>query len=250
MDVHVVDVTTSIATIGVMGPRSRELLARVSPDNWSNAAQGLYAAREVEIADVFAWVLRLSYVGELGYEIYVSADAAENVYEALWEAGQDLSVQAAGFFALDSLRLEKGYRHLGHDIGPTDDPFSAGLGFAVDKNPDHKFMGAEALRSLNDSAQGSRTIHALVSDPNVMLVHDESLFADGVCVGRLTSGGFGHTLGSSVGIGRIIRDVPLEASFTVRSRGHFYPILVSARPFYDPTNSRMRDENESGEPHA
>ena len=250
MDVHVVDVTTSIATIGVMGPRSRELLARVSPDNWSNAAQGLYAAREVEIADVFAWVLRLSYVGELGYEIYVSADAAENVYEALWEAGQDLSVQAAGFFALDSLRLEKGYRHLGHDIGPTDDPFSAGLGFAVDKNPDHKFMGAEALRSLDDSARGSRTIHALVSDPNVMLVHDESLFADGVCVGRLTSGGFGHTLGSSVGIGRIIRDVPLEASFTVRSRGHFYPILVSARPFYDPTNSRMRDENESGEPHA
>jgi 4-methylaminobutanoate oxidase (formaldehyde-forming) len=113
----VVDVTAALATIGVMGPLSRELLSRVSPNDWSDAAQPYTTGREVEVADGFAYSLRISFVGELGYELYPSADLALNVFDALWEAGQDLGVRLAGYHALDSLRSEKGYRHLGHDIG-------------------------------------------------------------------------------------------------------------------------------------
>lgn len=243
---QVVDVTTSMATIGVMGPRSRELMARVSPSDWSNSAQPLYFAREVEIADGFAWVLRLSYVGELGYEIYVPADLAVNIYEALWEAGQDLGVQAAGFFALDSLRLEKGYRHLGHDIGAADDPFSVGLAFAVDLDNEIDFVGANALRGIDRSALSHRVVHIALEDPDVMLVHDETIFVADQPVGRLTSGGYGHTLGRSVGIGVIERSVALDSQFTLRCRGQRFPITVSTKPFYDPSNHRMLDESVVG----
>jgi 4-methylaminobutanoate oxidase (formaldehyde-forming) len=238
---HVQDVTSSLATIGVMGPRSRELMSRVSPADWSNAAQPLYTAREVEIANGFAWVLRLSYVGELGYEIYVPTDLAVNVYEALWEAGEDLGVQAAGFFALDSLRLEKGYRHLGHDIGAADDPFSAGLGFAVALDKGVDFIGADALRQLDRAAPKHRTVHVAVEDPSVMFVHDESVMVDGQRVGRLTSSGYGHTLGRSVGITVIDPDVDLDSTFTVRCKGEDYPLTVSRKPLYDPGNARMLD---------
>ena len=241
---QVVDATTSLATIGVMGPRSRELMARVSPVDWSNSEQPLYTAREVELADGFGLVLRLSYVGELGYEIYVPADLAVNVYEALWEAGEDLGVQAAGFFALDSMRLEKGYRHLGHDIGAADDPFSAGLGFAVDLNSGGDFIGAAALRAIDRSTLQHRAVHVALEDPDVMLVHDETIFANGEPAGRLTSGGYGHTLGRSVGIGVIERDSPLDAEFTLRCKGQQYPLTVSAKPFYDPANTRMLNESE------
>lgn len=247
---QVVDVTASLATIGVMGPRSRELMSRVSPAEWSNTAQPLYFAREVEIADCFAWVLRLSYVGELGYEIYVPADLAVNVYEALWDAGEDLGVQAAGFFALDSLRLEKGYRHLGHDMGAADDPFSAGLAFAVDPNTAADFIGADALRAIDRSALSHRAVHVALEDPNVMLVHDETIFAGDRPVGHLTSGGYGHTLGRSVGIGVIERNVELDSRFTLRCKGQQHPITVSTQPFYDPGNHRMLDEEVAGSSHA
>jgi 4-methylaminobutanoate oxidase (formaldehyde-forming) len=249
-DVHVSDATGALATIGVMGPRSRQLLSRVSPVDWSNSAQPLYTAREVEVGDGFAWVLRLSYVGELGYEIYVPTDLAVNVYEALWEEGLDLGVQAAGFFALDSLRLEKGYRHLGHDIGATDDPFSAGLGFAVDLDKDAEFIGEKALRKLDRSAPKHRTVHVAIEDPNVMFVHDESVMVAGERVGRLTSGGFGHTMGRSVGIAAIDPSISVDSQFTVRCKGKDYPLTVSAKPFYDPGNLRMIDAEEVGDAHA
>jgi glycine cleavage system aminomethyltransferase T len=229
-----------------MGPRSRELMSRVSPVDWSNAAQPLYTAREVEVADAFAWVLRLSYVGELGYEIYVPSDLAVNVYETLCNEGVDLGVQAAGFFALDSLRLEKGYRHLGHDIGATDDPFSAGLGFAVDLNKNADFIGATALRNIDRSTPAHRTVHVAIEDPSVMFVHDESVMVNGERVGRLTSGGYGHTMGRSVGIAVIDPSISVDSQFTVRCKGKDYPLTVSTKPFYDPGNLRMLDTNESG----
>jgi glycine cleavage system aminomethyltransferase T len=198
------------------------------------------------VADGFAWVLRLSYIGELGYEIYVPTDLAVNVYEALWAEGQDLGVQAAGFFALDSLRLERGYRHLGHDVGAADDPFSAGLGFAVNLETDADFIGADALRRLDRSAPKHRTVYVAVEDPDVMFVHDESVMVDGDRVGRLTSGGYGHTMGRSVGIAVIDPDVALDSAFTVRCKGEDFPLAVSRKPFYDSGNLRMLDADEAG----
>jgi 4-methylaminobutanoate oxidase (formaldehyde-forming) len=247
---EVVDLTSSMATIGVMGPKSRELLTRISPADWSNEVHPLYSGREVEIADGFGWVMRLSYVGELGYEIYVPSDLAVNVYEALCEAGADLGMQPAGFYALDSLRVEKGYRHLGHDIGAADDPYTAGLAFAVDLSADANFIGAEALRKIDRTVLKNRTVFLTLDDPGAILTHDETLFANGHQVGHVTSSAFGHTLGRTVGLGVIERSVDLDADFSLRSMGRDYTITVSTRPFYDPHNARMLATEETERDHA
>ncbi len=236
----VVDVTAALATIGVMGPLSRELLSRVSPDDWSDAAQPYTTGREVEVADGFAYSLRISFVGELGYELYPSADLALNVFDALWEAGQELGVHLAGYHALDSLRSEKGYRHLGHDIGASDDPYSAGLGFTVALDKPGGFTGRDAIAALDPKAPRHRTVYVMLDDPELVFVHDETVFADGVAVGRMTSGAYGHTLGRAVGIASLDPGAALDATFTAECKGVRVPATVSRRPFYDPRGERLR----------
>ncbi len=236
----VVDVTASLATIGVMGPLSRELLSRVSPNDWSDAAQPYTTGREIEVADGFAYSLRISFVGELGYELYPTADLALNVFDALWEAGQDLGVRMAGYHALDSLRSEKGYRHLGHDIGAADDPYSAGLGFTVALDKPGGFMGRDAVAALDPAAPKHRTVYITLDDPEPVFVHDETVFADGIAVGRMTSGAYGHTLGRAVGIASLDPGAALDATFTVECKGVRVPATVSRRPFYDPRGERLR----------
>lgn len=236
----VFDATAAYATIAVMGPRSRELLERVSPDDWSDAAQKYTHGRRVEIADGFAYALRVSFVGELGYELYVSSDLAVNVFDALWEAGQDLGLRLAGYFALDSLRSEKGFRHLGHDIGQIDDPVSAALRFTVDLDKPGGFVGRDAVAALDPKNPRHRTVYFTIDDPEPVLVHDETVFLDGSAVGRVTSGAYGYSLGRAVGIAAIAPGADLEGDFSVECKGRRYPITVSRRPFYDPTGSRMK----------
>lgn len=236
----VVDVTAALATIGVMGPRSRELMSLVSPDDWSDEAQGYTHGREVEIADGFAFSLRISFVGELGFEIYPAADLALNVFDALWQAGQQLDVRLAGYHALDSLRSEKGYRHLGHDIGPADDPYSAGLGFTVKLDKPGGFTGRAAVAALDPGSPRHRTVYVTLDDPEPVFVHDETVFCDGVAVGRMTSGSYGHTLGRAVGIAAIDPAADLDGAFTVQCRGRLVAATVSRRPFYDPRGERLR----------
>jgi glycine cleavage system aminomethyltransferase T/glycine/D-amino acid oxidase-like deaminating enzyme len=235
----VFDTTAGLATIGVMGPKSRELLSRVSPEDWSDVAQPYTWGRKVEIADGYAYSLRLSFVGELGYEIYPTADLAVNVLDALWEAGQDLGVRLAGYHALDSLRSEKGFRHLGHDIGPSDDPYSAGLGFTVAMDKADGFIGRDALAALDRSTPNHRTVYVALDDPEPIFVHDETVFCDDVAVGRVTSGSYGYTLGRAVGIAAIDPATNLTGHFTIESKGTRYPAYVSRRPFYDPRGERL-----------
>lgn len=236
----VFDATPGLATIAVMGPRSRELLERVSPEDWSNDAQEYTRGRRVEIADGYAYALRLSFVGELGYELSVPADLAVNVFDALWSAGQDLGLQLAGYFALDSLRSEKGFRHLGHDIGPLDDPFSAALGFAVDLTKPEGFIGHDAVRRRREQGIEHRTVFFTLDDPDAVLVHDEGIFVGGARVGHATSGSYGHTLGRAVGLAVLHPAVDLHEAFSIECKGSRYPITVSRRPFYDPTGARMK----------
>jgi 4-methylaminobutanoate oxidase (formaldehyde-forming) len=236
----VFDATAGFATIGVMGPKSRELLQRISPEDWSNEAQGYTEARTVEVADGHALCLRVSFVGELGYEIYPSADQAVNVYDALMEAGRDLGLRHAGYHALDSLRSEKGYRHLGHDIGPADDPVEAGLGFALSWKKEVPFIGRAALEPMRGQARKAKTVYVALRDPEPVLVHDESILLDGAVVGRLTSGSYGYTLGRACGIARIHADAPLDGEYTIDCGGVEYPVELSEKPFFDPTNSRLK----------
>lgn len=238
--VGVFDATAGYATIAVMGPRSRELMSRISPADWSNEAQPYTCAREVEVADSYAWALRIGFVGELGYELYPTADQAVSVYDALLAAGADLEVRRAGYYALDSLRSEKGYRHLGHDIGPADDPYEVGLGFAVSKKKPDRFIGRAALEARAEQPRARRAVYVALRDPQGLFVHDESILLNGEVVGRVTSGSYGYTLGRACGIGFVRADVPAQGEFSIDCGGVEYAADVSATPFYDPTNARLR----------
>lgn len=236
----VFDCTAALATIGVMGPKSRELLTKISPEDWSDEAQPYTHGRTVEIADGYAYSLRVSFVGELGYELYPSSDLAVNVFDALWEAGQEFGIRMAGYHALDSLRSEKGFRHLGHDIGPIDDPYSAGLRFTVALDKPGGFVGRDALLKLDPAAPEHRTVYVALDDPNPVFIHDETIYCNGVPVGRMTSGSYGHTLGRAVGIAAIEPQADLAGVFEVQCKGRNYPATVSRRPFYDPKGERLR----------
>ena len=236
----VFDATAGHATIGVMGPNSRELMSRISPDDWSNDAQKYTHGREVEVADGHALCLRVSFVGELGYELYPTADQAVNVYDALVAAGQDLGLRHAGYHALDSLRSEKGYRHLGHDIGPHVDPYESGLGFTVSMKKPVAFIGREALEKRQDAPRQRRAVYVALRNPEGVFVHDESILCDGRIVGRVTSGSYGYTIGRACGIGCVMSDAPEYGHYTIDCGGREYEADISTEPFYDPTNSRLK----------
>ena len=148
-DVAIRDVTSARATLAVMGPKSRELLTQLTDADLSNDGFPFFSAREIRIAHAPALAIRASFVGELGWELYVSPEYAVHAYDAIVEAGADLGLRLAGYHALDSLRIEKGFVHVGHDVGPTDDPFTAGLGHVV--KLDHEFLGADAARAAKDA---------------------------------------------------------------------------------------------------
>lgn len=234
----VFDATSGYATIAVMGPRSRALMTRVSPAGWSDEDQPYGRAREVEVADGTALVLRISFVGELGYELYVPCDQAVNVYDAIVAAGADLGLRHAGHLALDSLRSEKGYRHLGHDIGPHDDPYEAGLGFTISTRKTTAFTGKTALDARGPRSR--RAVFLALRDPDVVFVHDETIFRGDAPVGRVTSGSYGHTLGRACGIGLVDADTPADGDFSVDCGGTRVAADLSPRPFYDPAGARLK----------
>ncbi len=239
----VFDTTSGLATIAVMGPRSRELMTRISPADWSDEALPYMRAREVEVGSDHALVLRTSFVGELGYEIYPTADAAIHVFDAVVEAGRELGLVHAGYHALDSLRCEKGFRHLGHDIGPGLDPVEAGLLFAVSERKDTDFVGRAALRQSREPRW--RTCFVRLDDPRPLLHQDEPVLREGRRIGRVTSGGYGWTVGGACGVALVDRQEASELgddrwNVTVTCGSTSVPATLSPQPFYDPTGSRLR----------
>lgn len=237
----VFDATSGLATIAVMGPRSRELMSRVSPVDWGDEAQPYSRAREVEVASGQALVLRTSFVGELGYEVYPPTELAVGVYDALVRAGEDLGLVHAGYHALDSLRCEKGYRHLGHDIGPGLTPAEAGLMFAVSRRKDADFVGRAALEDGQEPRW--RTVFVRLDEPRVLLLHDEPVSRDGRRIGRVTSGAYGWTLGGACGVALVDAREVLDGAptrVTVTCGVTPVPATLSTQPFYDPTGSRLR----------
>ena len=188
--VELKDVTSSRAVINVQGPRSRELLSRVSEDDFSNAAFPYLAAREVRVGFAPVLALRVTYAGELGWELHVPTEYALHLYEALWDAGQDLGVANAGYRALDSLRLEKGYRYWSSELSPDTNPYEVGLGFAVALEKGD-FIGREALRKAKGSVK--RKLACFLMDGFVPLHGGEAILHEGKVIETVTSGGYGHT---------------------------------------------------------
>ena len=192
------DVTSAYAVLNVQGPRSADLLARF--DKLENPYGTM---KEIDVGDARAWAFRISYVGELGWELYVPSEFALNAYDALVAAGEAFGLRHAGYHALDSLRLEKGYRSWGHDLSPADTPLEAGLGFAVAFGKKAGFIGREALLRQREAGVKRRLLSFTLDDPQRLLFHDEPVYCDGRVAGRITSGAFGHTLGRAVGLGYV-----------------------------------------------
>jgi 4-methylaminobutanoate oxidase (formaldehyde-forming) len=241
------DVTGAYAQINVQGPRSRELLQSVTSASLANDAFPFRCAREIDLGLARVLCIRITYLGELGYELYVPTEQAVHVYERLVAAGESVGLMHAGLKALASLRMEKGYRDYGHDIDNTDSVLEAGLGFAVDLNKPGGFIGRDAV--LAKKAAGPltrRLLQVLVLDPEPLLFHAEVVYRDGRALGYVRAASYGHTLGGAVGLAMIDGAEPIDQAWCEAGRweidiaGKRYPARASMRPMYDPENGRIR----------
>ncbi|WP_299921156.1 FAD-dependent oxidoreductase [uncultured Pelagimonas sp.] len=244
-NVVITDVTAGEGVLAVMGPNSRKLLEAVSPANFTNDVNPFGTAQEIEIGMGLARVHRVTYVGELGWEVYVSADMAGHVFETLHAAGQDMGLKLCGMHMMDSARLEKGYRHFGHDITCEDHVVDAGLGFAVKVDKGSDFIGREAVIKRKEIGAQNRLLQFKLTEPEPMLYHNEPILRDGEIVGYLTSGNYGHTLGGAMGMGYVpaagekLADV-LASSYEIDVMGTRIKAEVSSKPFYDPKSERVK----------
>jgi len=240
------DVTSGWATISVMGPRSRELLSKLTPADLSTAAFPFATAQEIEIGYATALALRMTYVGELGWELYVPSEFAVNVYDAFVAEGESVGLRHAGYHALNSLRMEKAFRHWGHDIADEDTPLEAGLGFAVAWDKPGGFIGREALLRQREKGIDRRLVAFALDDPEPLLYHNEPIWRDGHIVGHVTSGMYGHTVGRAIGLGYVHRDGGLDAdwilngAYEIEVAGARFAARPSLRPFYDPKAERVK----------
>ena len=241
------DVSDGYAMLNVQGPASRALLQSMSNDDFSAAAFPFAACREVQLGYQTALALRLTYVGELGWELYLPTPFAQPVYDALIDAGKAHGLRHCGYHTLNSLRIEKAYRDWSHDIGPADTPLEAGLAFTCDWNKPGGFIGREPLLKQREAGWPKRRlVQFLLEDAQPLLFHNEPIYRDGERVGFITSAMFGHTLGAAVGLGYVGHEGGCSDDY-IRS-GRYEIELASARvgakaslsPMYDPKNLRVR----------
>jgi heterotetrameric sarcosine oxidase gamma subunit len=246
-DAHafVTDVTSGYCQLNLQGPKSRALLQTLTSADLSNAAFPFRTAREIDLGYARVLCVRITYVGELGYELYIPSEQAAHVYDRLLEAGKPFGLRHAGLKALASLRMEKGYRDYGHDIDNTDNAFETGLGFAVDlKKAD--FIGREAALKQKAAPMKRRLAQVLVKDPEPLLFHAEVVLRNGRPVGYVRAGSYGHTLGGAVGLAMIEAGEPVTSAWLSAGRwevdiaGRRYPAEVSLKPLYDPDMKRIK----------
>jgi glycine cleavage system aminomethyltransferase T/glycine/D-amino acid oxidase-like deaminating enzyme len=240
----VTDVTSGLAVLSVTGPRSRELLAGLTGSSLADADFPFARARTIDVGWAPVLAVRVSFTGELGWELYVPVESAPVLYDQLVEAGRALGLRHAGYRALDGLRAEKGFIHWGADAGPADRPDEAGLAATVAMDKPGGFIGREALAAGGRPSR--RLVPLLLDDPEPLLYHGETVLQDGRIVGRVTSGAYGHTLGAAVGLAAvqgepaIVDEVVAGGAVDVEIAARRYPAHLSARPFYDPDGRRLR----------
>jgi 4-methylaminobutanoate oxidase (formaldehyde-forming) len=243
----VTDVTGGMTQINIQGPRSRELMQAVSSIDMGNEAFPFRAARDIDIGYGRALCIRITYAGELGYELYIPSEQALTVYDRLIDEGARHGLVHAGLSALGSLRLEKGYRDYGHDIDNTDNAYETGLGFAVALDKEGGFIGRDAAAAQKLAAPYERRlVGVLVEDPEPLLWHAEVIYRDDVPVGYIRAGSYGHTLGGAVGLAMIEPGEPVTAAYLDQGQwaidiaGKRFPCRCSLKPLYDPEMKRIR----------
>ena len=242
----VTDVTSGYAVLGVFGPRARDIVAPLTDADLSNEAFPFGTLQEIDLAYARAIAVRRTYMGELGWELYLPTEFALGAFDALWESGAPNGLVAAGYHAMNSLRMEKAYRHWGDDIADEDTPLEAGLSWGVAFDKPGGFIGHDALVAQRDAGVTRRLVQFRLDDPEPLLYHDEPVLRDGHLVGRITSGMYGHTVGAALGMSYVgcepgtPRAQVLEGAFEVDVNGVRVQATASYRPFYDPDSERVR----------
>ncbi len=242
---EVVDVTEAFAVLGVMGPNARALLGRLTDADLSNAAFPFGTARTVGVGRATVRAVRVTYVGELGWELHVPTGQAALLYDTLTAAGRDLGLADAGHYAINSLRLEKGYRAWGADLSPDDTPLEAGLGFAVAWDKPAPFLGREALLRQRAEGVNRRLVLFFLRDPGPVLLGGEPIYRDGKAVGYTTSGAYGHTVGAAValgyvaGVGRVDAEFVRSGRYEINVSGERHAAAAHLGAAHDPGRQRI-----------
>ena len=246
LDCTLVDITEEWGTLSLMGPKARDVLAAVTSADVSNAGFPFGHVREIPIAGATVRALRVTYVGELGWELHIPISALGEVYDALMAAGSDHGIRPIGYRALESLRLEKGYRAWSSDITPNDTPFEAGLGWAVKLRKNTDFLGRRALEGLAGKPPKKRLMGFTVDDPSVVLAGRETILRNGEPVGYLTSGGYGYTLEKNIGYGYVrsadgVSDEYLKCgTYELVVAAEKTPATLHFGPLYDPSMDKIK----------
>jgi glycine cleavage system T protein len=242
----VVDVSGGFAMLSVMGPQSRRLLQGLTEADLSNQAFGFGSSREIDLGYGYVRATRITYVGELGYELLIPSELAVHVYETIAEAGAEIGLRHAGYHALNSLRIEKAYRSFGHDLGPLDTPLEAGLGRAVAWDKPGGFVGRDRLLAARVAGTTRRCVQFAFEDPSALPYHDEPIYRKGQLVGRVTSAMFGYTLGCPVALGYVDAGELVDGSwfeaepYEIEVACERFVARGSLSPLYDPRSERVR----------
>jgi 4-methylaminobutanoate oxidase (formaldehyde-forming) len=238
--VTVRDITAELACIGLWGPKARDILQRVCRDDVSGAAFPYMTCGEISVAGAVVRAQRVTYVGELGWELYVPVAEGLKVWDALWEAGQPVGLRPVGYRAVDSLRLEKGYRYWSVDITPEYTPYESGQGFCV-KLDKGNFQGRGALMRQKSEGVRQRLCCLVLDDPQCAAIGNEPVFSDDRVVSRVTSGGYGFTVGESIAYTYLPIDLAaVGTSLAVVVDGEHIPATVQREPRYDASNTRIK----------
>ncbi|MGB2191854.1 MAG: GcvT family protein, partial [Luminiphilus sp.] len=247
-DAHCVltNVTSSMGVLSIMGPKARDLLQSLTPADMSHAGFPFAASREIELGFAMVRASRITFVGELGWELYVPSEFLQHVYDRVVEAGEAVGLAHAGYHALNSLRLEKAYRHWSHDITDEDSPLEAGLGFVIKFDKPGGFIGRDALLAQQEQGVSRHLVQLKLNDPEPLIYHNEPIWRGDEIVGHITSAAYGHTLAGAVGLGYVSAepgapaDSVLEDTYEVEVAGERFSAEVSLQPLYDPDNARIR----------
>jgi 4-methylaminobutanoate oxidase (formaldehyde-forming) len=243
--VTLTEMTSSYTMLAVMGPKSRDFLENLTDADLSNEAFPFATAQEINIAYARPLAIRMSFVGELGWELYIPAEFSNNVFDALMAEGKKYNLKLVGLHALDSLRLEKGYKHWGADITPDQTPLESGLGFCVKMNKE-SFLGKEALARQKASGLKRKLVMFSLKDPEPLVYHDEPIYRNGELISENTHGAYSHLYGCSIGMcylkhsQDIDDDWIMAGNYEINVAGKLFPIKIHLEPMYDPKSERVR----------
>jgi len=240
------NVSSGMGVISIMGPKARALLQSLSPNDLSHDTFPFATSQEIELGYAMVRASRITYVGELGWELYIPTEFMLGVYDEIVAAGAAYGLKHCGYHALNALRMEKAYRHWGHDITDEDTPLEAGLGFAVKLDKPGGFIGRDALLRQKEAGLKQRLVQFLLKDPAPMLYHNEPIWQGDRIAGYIRSGMYAHTLGAACGLGYVtapnggvVRPIGTD-DFEIEIAGVRYSATASLKPLYDPSNARIK----------